>query len=304
MFTPRQALRHRPLMRKVITELLREWVPKRRFDFEEFASYFPITVMCSMIGAPPSAIPVLRSSMEAFGLSLCMDKAFLPNLVDAMDTLDAFSQELVAKRRKARLPDGEEDLLELLLNAQESGGLTERELYDMLVFLFAAGYDTSKNAMTLLMSVLIDRPEIYARCGEDAVYCRKVVEEGFRFHTTATIPRMTSKDLTYRDVHIPKGSVLFFPVSIAGRDSGAIPDAETFSPERGHDLRHIAFGRGAHMCLGQHIARTQIEEGFHLIAQCIKNPRRTGPSGWRPFYGVWGMRGLPIEFEPAPVPSA
>jgi cytochrome P450 len=53
------------------------------------------------------------------------------------------------------------------------------------------------------------------------------------------------------------------------------------------------------MCLGQHIARAQIEEGLHLIAQRLRNPRRAGPSGWRPFFGTWGMRGLPIEFDPA-----
>ena len=55
----------RPLMRRVITELLDEWAPKGAFDFEEFASLFPISVMCSMIGAPREAIPSLKASMEA-----------------------------------------------------------------------------------------------------------------------------------------------------------------------------------------------------------------------------------------------
>ena len=64
--------------------------------------------------------------------------------------------------------------------------------------------------------------------------------------------------------------------------------------------RHVAFGMGEHICLGQFIARAQIQEGLHLIAQRIRNPRRVGPSAWRPFYGVWGLRGLPIEFDPAP----
>ena len=57
---------------------------------------------------------------------------------------------------------------------------------------------------------------------------------------------------------------------------------------------------GMHICLGQFIARAQIQEGLHLIAQRICAPKRAGPSGWRPFYGVWGMRGLPIRFTPAP----
>src|SRR6516164_2430481 len=48
-FTPRQANLHRPLMRKVISGLLDEWAPKRAFDFEELAAYFPTTVMCSLV---------------------------------------------------------------------------------------------------------------------------------------------------------------------------------------------------------------------------------------------------------------
>ena len=93
--------------------------------------------------------------------------------------------------------------------------------------------------------------------------------------------------------------MLFRSVSVAGRDPHVAPDADRFDPLRDQKNRHIAFGRGQHMCLGQHIARAQIEEGLHQIARRIRNPRRTGPSGWRPFFGVWGMIGLPIAFDQA-----
>jgi len=296
-FTPRQANRHRPLMRKVISELLDEWAPKGAFDFEEFASYFPITVMSSLIGASPDAIPQLRSSMEAFGLSLSMDMEHLPALQNATEVLDRFAQDLVAERRADSDRTHKEDLLAILLQTLEDGSLSERELYDILIFLFVAGYDTSKNALTLLMHVLIDRPDLYQRCAEDLAFCQKVVEENFRFHTTATIPRLTNKDIHYRDVLIPAGTMLFFPVSVAGRDPTAIDNPESFDPEREQAKRHLAFGRGVHLCLGQFIARAQIEEGLHQIAQRFRNPRRTGLSGWRPFYGVWGLKGLPIEID-------
>jgi len=285
-------------MRKVIGELLDEWVPKGEFDFEEFASYFPITVMCSLIGASPDVVEKIRSSLEAFGLSMSMDRAFLPKLEEATETLDAFVQDLVAERQQERLSGTHrEDLLEILVNTLEEGGLSERELYDLLIFLFVAGYDTSKNALTLLMDAMIRNPEIYQRCAEDIDYCRKVVEENFRYLTTATIPRLVTKDITYRDVLIPEGTMLFFPVSIAGRDPVAIPDAENFDPDREQSKKHLSFGMGVHICLGQFIARAQIEEGLHQIAQRIRNPRRTGASAWRPFFGVWGLKGLPITFD-------
>jgi cytochrome P450 len=59
-----------------------------------------------------------------------------------------------------------------------------------------------------------------------------------------------------------------------------------------------------HLCLGQFIARAQMEEGLHLIAQRITRPERTGASGRRSFTGVWGLKGLPIRFQPAPARAA
>lgn len=298
-FTPQQANRHRGLMRATIEKLLDEWVPKGEFDFEEFASLFPITVFCGLVGASPDVIPGLRSSLETFGMSVSLDKSLLPKLVNAMDTLDAFVQKLVADRRANRRGKDNEDLLEILVRtADDEGNLSDRELYDLLIFLFVAGFDTSKNALTLMMDTLIDRPEMYQRCAEDQDFCRKVVEEMFRYVTTSTIPRLVTRDLEYRDVLIPEGTVLFFPVSVSGRDP-AIPRGQEFDPERTNTTKHIAFGMGVHICMGQFIARAQIEEGLHQIARRIRNPRRTGPSGWRPFFGVWGMIGLPIAFDQA-----
>ena len=190
-------------------------------------------------------------------------------------------------------------MLEILIDTLESGGLSERELYDLLIFLFVAGYDTSKNALTLLMDVMIRRPDIYRRCAEDLEYCRQVTEENFRYLTTSTIPRVTTRDLTYREVLIPAGTMLFFPVSVAARDPQAIDRPEVFDPERDDLRKHLTFGMGVHICLGQFIARAQIQEGLHLIAQRITKPKSPGPLGWRPFPGVWGISGLPITFEPA-----
>ena len=178
--------------------------------------------------------------------------------------------------------------------------MCRQELADVLIFLFVAGYDTSKNALTLAMDSLIKQPALYQRCAEDIDFCRKVVEENFRFLTTSTIARTVTKDIVYRDVLIPEGSLLFFTVNVAGRDPTAVEEPDSFDPERAQLKKHIAFGQGVHICLGQFIARAQIEEGLHQIARRIRNPRRTGPSAWRPFFGVWGLIGLPIEFDPAP----
>jgi cytochrome P450 len=86
---------------------------------------------------------------------------------------------------------------------------------------------------------------------------------------------------------------------VSGRDPGAFDNPDVFDPERPRKSPTMPFGLGPHMCLGQHLARAQIEEGLHIIAQRLKDPKRNGANGWREFPGVWGVRGLPIAFTHA-----
>jgi cytochrome P450 len=296
-FTPRQANQHRPLMQQTISELLDEWAPRRAFDFEEFASYFPITVMCRLIGASPDVIPGLRSAMEAIGLSTSMDKRWLPAMQEGVVTMERFTDDLIAQRRANPRTGQAPDLLDLLLQTQAGGQLSDRELGDILIFLFVAGYDTSKNMLTLTMRLLIDRPEVYRRCAEDHAFARSVVEESFRYGSTTSNQRVLNEDIEYRDVVLEKDAIVWFPLSVATHDPRYADHADSFDPGRKQKSPHIGFGLGAHICLGQYIARAQIHEGLHLIAQRLLNPRTPGPQGYRPFPGTWGLRGLPIAFD-------
>jgi cytochrome P450 len=291
-------------MREVISDLLDEWAPKGAFDFEDFAAHFPITVMCRMLGADPAVIPQIRDAMEALGLAFSMDTKYLPRLQEGTVMLFDFVRRHVADRRAGHRLAPEEDLLDLLLQARDGGGISEGELENLLVFVFAAGYDTSKNVLTMLMYRMLDRPEDYARCARDKAFARRVMEETLRFHNPSTAPRILLEDIVIRDVCLAKDSRIMIPWSVSGRSPGVVDDPEVFNADRHSSNPHMAFGLGPKMCLGQFIAKAQIEEGVHLIAQRICNPRAAGNPGWRPFPGVWGIRGLPIEFDPAPRPVA
>jgi len=298
-FTPRRANQHRPLMREVISELLDEWAPKGEFDFEEFASCFPITVLCKLIGAPTEAIPALRSSLETLGLSVSMDRSLTVDLIKATEVVEEFVEELIDTRQAAWQPGDENDLLDLLLAAIADGSMSRAELSNLLIFLFAAGYDTSKNILTLIMYHMLSRPEDYERCARDTDYCARVVEETFRYQGSTNTSRQLTEDITYRDVFMPAGTTLWFPWAVVARDPEVAEDADEYRPGRDQKRPHVGFALGGHMCLGQFIARAQLAEGLHLIAQRMTKPTSPGPLGWRPFTGVWGIRGLPISFEPA-----
>ena len=300
IFTPRHANEVRQLMRDEIDRLLDEWAPLGQFEFQEFASYFPISALSRMIGGPVEAIPRLRSSLEVFALLFSLDRSRLPEIDAAHLVIEDFSQGLLDERRARPAHAGDRDLLDMLITAGSEGRLSDREIVDLLIFLYSAGYDTSKNVLTLIMQQMIERPDLYRRCADDHDFCRKVVEEMLRFCGVSTSTRLTIQDVDYRDVLLPKDTMIFFPVSVAGRDPGSFADAERFDPDRPVDPehRHIGFGRGPHVCLGQHLARAQLQESLHRIAQRIRDPQLAGEISWRPFPGIWGLKGLPIRFTP------
>jgi len=296
-FNPRSISRLRPLMQEVVSSLLDEGAPRGACDFAEFAADFPIRVMFALIGASPDLLPGIRSSLEIQGSSYSLEPARMPIIEEANQVLWKFVDRLIAERGPGA---GKDDLLDDLIAANTSGAINDEELRIMLVFLFGAGYDTTKNLLTLTMFTMLSEPEIWARCAEDRPYCDKVVREQLRLTSPSNTYRLVTEDFEFRGVLFPKDTMLFIPLSIAGRDPGVCANAAVFDPERPEPERHLAFGRGIHICLGQSLARAQAEEGVHLIAQRITRPRLVGEVTWRPFPGVWGIKSLPIEFTPGP----
>jgi cytochrome P450 len=283
-------------MRDVISELLDEWAPKGQFDFVEFASHFPITVFCGLMGISTVSAPGIREAFEVQAASTTLDRALLPALLAGYDLTSKFADKLVADREQSGVKgDG---MLDELIAAKHSGKLNETELRHMLLLLINAGYDTSKNMLSLLMHTMIQHPDMWTRCAEDRAYCSKVVEEIFRQSGVSSIYRTVTKEFTYDGVTFPEGTVLIFLVGIAGRDPAVYEDPMAFNPDRVHAQRHMAFGRGVHICIGQHLAKIQIEEGVHMIAQRLTKPRLAGEVKWRPYLGIWGIKSLPIAFTP------
>jgi cytochrome P450 len=295
-FTPRHANLVRPLMQKVITELLDEWAPKGAFDFIEFASLFPISVMCGLLGVSTEPVPRIRSALETHILSLSLDPALKAPALAGWEVLWAFADETVREREASGAFD-EDSLLDQMIASKARGDIDETELRFMLLVLMLAGFDTSRNMLGFIMKTLLERPAMYARCAEDKAFAGRVVEEALRFYGIATPYRVVARDFTYQDVAFRTGEVIVCVTALAAQDAGVFPDPLQFDPGRENAHRNVAFGRGVHICLGQFLARTQLQEGLHLIAQRLRNPVQTGDIRWKPFIGAWGLASLPIRFE-------
>jgi cytochrome P450 len=301
-FTPRQANLARPLMRKVISDLLDEWAPKGEFDFALFASYFPVAVMCGLLGVSAAPIPSMRTALENQITSVSLDPAMRSIFLESYDVIWKFADSLVLGREESGHRE-EGALLDALIKAKASGQMDGTELRFMVMTLLLAGYDTSKNMLTVTMQMMLDRPEMWERCAVDKAFCGKVVEEMLRLSSISSPFRVVADDFIYDDVLLPKGTMIIFALPLTGRDADAFSDPMRFDPDRVSPERHMAFGRGEHMCPGQFVAKNQLQEGLHLIAQRLTKPRLVGKPISRQFLGVWGLQTLPIAFTPGDPPT-
>lgn len=296
-FTPRVIDRYRGLMRRVISDMLDEWGPRGKFDFAAFAADFPITVFCGLLGVSSQVVPRIRDALEAQTASVSLNRDLRASILSAFEVLWAFADSAIREREKQ---GGDTDgLIDTMLRARAAGMIDDIEMRQNLIMFAAGGYDTSKNMLTLLVHILMERPELWQRCSTDIGFCRKAVNEGLRHSGISTVYRSVVRDFDYLGVRFPKNTMLILMVSMAGRDPSYFPDPHVFDPERSNANQHVAFGRGEHFCIGMHLARAQIEEGLHLVTRRLRNPRRTGEVTWRSYMGVWGLQALPIEFDQA-----
>jgi cytochrome P450 len=252
--------------------------------------------MCGLLGVSSEPIAGIREALETQVAAMSLNKDLLPQLIAGYDALWAFADSLVAEREKQGVAD-DRLLLDALIATKNSGNIDETELRFMLMVLLLAGYDTSKNVLTLTMYTMLEHPDMWRRCAEDQAYCGKAVEEILRHSAITTPYRLLTENIEYQGITFPKGVVLCFATPLAGRDPSVYPDAMTFEPNREQASGHLAFGRGMHICLGQFLAKAQLQEGLHLIAQRLRSPRLAGDITWRPFLGAWGLRTLPIAFD-------
>ncbi|MBV1686777.1 cytochrome P450 [Novosphingobium sp. G106] len=300
-FGPGSVKRLRTVMRETISAILDEWGPKRAFDFAEFASNFPVRVMFALLGVPTDQLAEIKKSLEIHGESFNLEVEKMAIIEEGYQKLWRFVDGVIEERG----PNGTRgDLLDTMIAANAEGRLSADELRQLLILIFAAGYDTTKNLLILLMRSLLANPEVYARCADDFDYVRKVVKEQMRYLTPSNTMRIVTEEFDYRGVGIPAGTMLIFPLSVSGRDPEVFDRPDEFDPERPEKSPSQGFGRGMHMCLGQFLAIANVEEGLHQIAKRIAAPRLVGEVNWKLFPGVWGITTLPIAFEDMPAAYA
>jgi cytochrome P450 len=204
---------------------------------------------------------------------------------------------LVARRALPR-----DDLASALAHATVDGTpLSDDEALGFFQLLVLAGTETTSGLITNAVLCLLDHPAEHARLRAAPESLPAVIEEVLRFRTPVQVVfRVARADVALRGRTIPAGALVLLMLGSANRDPRHFRDAHRFDPRRfatsPPPAAHVAFGHGAHFCLGAALAR--LETRVALAALLARAPafNRDGHGPWAPRAGlnVHGPRSLPV----------
>ena len=276
-FTPQRMEAMCAPIRATLEELLDGIWARGRMNLAREISYpLPTRVIAELLGVPPEDRERFQAwsdrladfAAPAAGMPM-LDVARRAN--QAMVEMKAYFLPLLEARREQPTPD----LLTLLVQAQEQGQLSSGELLANAILLLFAGHTTTTDQLSNCVHDLLSHPEQLRLLRERPELLRAAVEEGLRFHPAVPfIFRVAVEDVRLRGQLIRAGDVVFLGLAAANRDPRAFTNPDRFDitrePPQG---RHLAFGFGAHHCIGAGLARRQLEMGLSMLLERLPGLR-------------------------------
>jgi cytochrome P450 len=257
-------------------------------DFNiEVAQPLPSAVFCLMIGAPVADAPEVARWSVALNLMLRMDPLLRPRIETACVELTEYVRGQIEQRR-AR--PGDDLLSEFLKIQNESDRLTEDELVVLLLTILQGSTDSTSNQLSMTVGALCDHPDQWELVHSDPDLAEGAVEEGLRFapRQLSTL-RVCDEDLRITGgddvVDVPARTMIVLCVSSANRDPAVFTDPDRFELRREKGRSQLSFGAGPHSCLGQMIARLEMEEVLRAMGERYSKIERSGTHVWNPSGG-------------------
>jgi len=268
------------------------------------ASHYPLRVVMNILGVPEEDFGrMLRLTQELFGASdpdterfkaALSDEQFAQLLIGVVQDFTDYFEALTADRRA----NPRDDLATLLAQAEIDGApLPPFERTGYYTIVATAGHDTTSSSTAAAMWGLATVPGLLERLRGDLTLVPALIEEAIRWATPVkTFMRSASADTELRGRQIKQGDWLMLCYASGNRDEEVFADAESFDIDRKPN-RQIAFGNGAHLCLGQHLARMEMRILFEELLPRLKSVRLDGEPRYVESFFVNGLKTLPIAFE-------
>jgi hypothetical protein len=296
-FTPRSVERIRPFLRDSAHELIDGFAARRACEFVgEFADAYPSLGLCELIGVPRADRDRFRGWANAIGLGFSpLELAGRIGEVDeALVQLLAYARELAAARRAA--PG--DDLVTRIAQAADEAEWTEDEVPAAIAGLVFAGHETTKNQLGWMVTVLASHPTVWEAVAAGTIPVAPVVEEAMRHRSAVTSTgRTVAEPVEHRGERFETGERLLLSLWSADHDEATYTHPERFDPAANGEIPHLAFGHGAHFCLGAALARAELQEALAALTARLGSPTLEAGAAWRSPMGITGPERLPITFQ-------
>ncbi len=292
-FTLKRATALRPRIHRIVDERLDAMIAQGPpADLvSAFALPVPSMVICALLGVPYADHDFFEEQSRR------LLRGPLPaDVQDARDRLEGYLGELVDRKREA--PG--EGLLDDLVRKQEAEGAFDRDqLIAYAVILLVAGHETTANMISLGTYTLLGHPHRLAELRADPSLLPGAVEELMRVLSIADgLLRVATEDIEVDGRTIRAGDGVVFSTSVINRDETVYPEPDTLDWHR-PARHHVAFGFGIHQCLGQNLARAELEIALHTLFARLPGLRLAAPAREIPFKPgdtIQGMLELPVAW--------
>ncbi|MGW0337300.1 cytochrome P450 [Streptomyces sp. NPDC003011] len=261
---------------------------------EAFALPVPSLVICQLLGVPYADHDFFQQNSKI----LIKRDAAMEDRMAAHGKLLGYLDELMGEK----IADPGDDLLSGLVERVESGELSRQDVAQMGVLLLLAGHETTANMIALGTLALLEHPDQLAllRDTEDPRLVASAVEELLRYLSIVHGGRRRAvlEDIEIDGQVIRAGEGVIMPNDIANRDPKAFPDPDRLDLTR-DARRHVAFGFGVHQCLGQPLARMELQVVYSTLYRRIPTLRLAAEAAGLPFKhdgSVYGVYELPVTW--------
>ncbi|MCX4767036.1 cytochrome P450 [Streptomyces sp. NBC_01275] len=293
-FTLKRATALRPAIQRIVDEridaMLVQGPPAELVN--AFALPVPSTVICELLGVPYADHEFFEEQSRRLLRSREVDE-----VRQARDRLDAYLDALID--RKLEHPSGD-GVLDALVHGQLRDGAVDREeAISLATILLVAGHETTANMISLGTYTLLQHPERLAELRADPSLLPAAVEELLRMLSIADgLLRQATEDIEVAGTTIRAGEGVVFATSVINRDESAYSAPDTLDWRRSA-RHHVAFGFGIHQCLGQNLARAELEIALYTLFDRLPGLRLAVPADEIPFKPgdtIQGMLELPVTW--------
>ena len=291
-FTPRRIAQLRPRIQELVDEALDKAAANGSMDLiGDLAFPLPFSVISEMMGMPPGInTDNLRewSGLLVRTLEPPSDLDLIRRIAEAGEKMEALVRDVIAWKRD----NMSDDLLSALIAAEDEGDvLSDDELIAQVTLIYIAGHETTVNLIGNGTLALLRNRDQLERLQNDPSLAGPAVEEFLRYDPPVQMSRrITLEDVEVRGKTIPKGTFVICGLASANRDEDKFgPDSEELDITRAGAKEHVAFGGGAHYCLGAALARL---EATVAVGSLVQRFPALGLAGDPVYNGRINLRGL------------